>query len=85
MVTKSSQEDLFAVEGEDNFERVHFNCEPSATINEIPLNLSSDITSIDPNEEIPDFEDFNEDNLILTDDPVTNKIAQHFLMRFRPW
>ncbi len=66
----NSQENLFAVEGEDAFERVHFTTE-SISLTEIKdLNLDQDIPVIDPDEDIPDLDDFNEDNLIISDDPV---------------
>lgn len=69
VISNNSQENLFAIEGEDSFERVHFSTE-SNSLKEVDLNPSKYLPSIDPDEEIPDLDEFCEDNLIISDDPV---------------
>jgi hypothetical protein len=69
VVSNNSQETLFAVEGEDSFERVHFSTE-SNSLKEIDFNPNIELPSIDTYEEIPDLDEYCEENLIIPDDPV---------------
>lgn len=69
-IVNNSQENLVTMESDDSFERVHFAAE-SASVNEIGLQKSDQsVCSLDSDDNIPDLDEFDEENLIVEEDPV---------------